>query len=120
MNHSYLWEFNMKMCCSMQISDLREKLESCQRIGITKNHVVRPQYPVAPNEDYLFSSMNLYANMKEDETIELEGIVYYDNIEYKSKSAIIRTFRDLSECLEWISHEEIACEKCVMVLDEKC
>ena len=58
MGHGNLWLFNMEMCCSMQISSLRVKLEECKRIGRT-NCVVSPNYPAASNEDYLFDCMNL-------------------------------------------------------------
>ncbi len=75
MAHGHLWVFNMEMCCSMQISSLRTKLEECKRDGRT-NCVVSPNYPAASNEDYLFDCMNLYATLGDDGTVELSGTVF--------------------------------------------
>jgi hypothetical protein len=36
------------------------------------------------------------------------------------KSAVIHTFKDLDECLSWISNEHSAIDKCVEVLNENC
>ncbi len=39
MGHGNLWLFNMKMCCSMQISLLRVKSEECKRDGRTNSWI---------------------------------------------------------------------------------
>ena len=78
MGHGNLWLFNMNMCCSMQISSLRTKLEECKRDGRI-NCVVSPNCPAASNEDYLFDCMNLYARLKEDGQVVVEGVVFYWN-----------------------------------------
>ena len=106
MGHGNLWLFNMDMCCSMQISSLRTKLEECKRDGRT-NCVVSPNYPAASNEDYLFDCMNLYASLKEDGQVT-------------QKSAVIRSFKDIDECLNWINSESSARDECVEVLNEHC
>lgn len=121
MGHGSLWLFNMDMCCSMQISSLRAKLEECKRLGKT-NCVISPNYPAASNEDYLFDCMNLYARLEENGQVVVEGIVFYWNpVDGDSqKSAVIHTFKDLDECLTWISYESTASDECVKILNEKC
>ena len=121
MGHSSLWLFNMEMCCSKQISSLRAKLEECKRIGRT-NCVVGPNYPAASNEDYLFDCMNIYARLKEDGQVEVEGTVFYWNPTDgdTQKSVVIRTFKNLDECLSWISNGSSAKKDCVEALDENC
>jgi hypothetical protein len=105
----------------MQISSLRVKLEECKNAGRT-NCVVSPNYPAASNEDYLFDCMNLYAMLKEDGKVVVEGVVFYWNpVDGDTqKSAVIATFKDLDECLTWISNESAAKEECVEILNENC
>jgi len=121
MGHGSLWLFNMEMCCNMQISSLRVKLEECKSMGRT-NCVVSPNHPAASNEDYLFDCMKLYARLKEDGQVVVEGVVFYwDPVDGDTqKSAVIRTFKDLDDCLTWISNESAAKEECVEVLNENC
>ena len=121
MGHGSLWLFNMKRCCNMQISSLRVELEECKRSGRT-DCVVSPDYPAASNEDYLFDCMNLYANVKEDGQVVIEGVVFYwSPVDGDTqKSAVIHTFKDLDECLSWISNEHSTIDKCVEVLNENC
>ena len=84
--------------------------------------VVSPDYPAASNEDYLFDCMNLYARLKEDGQVIVEGVVFYWNpVDGDTqKSAVIRAFKDIDECLGWISNESAAKEECVEVLNENC
>ena len=117
MGHNDLWRFNMDMCCSMQISTLRTRLEECKRDGRI-NCVVGPRFPAASNEDYLFDCMNLYARLKEDGQVVVEGVVFYDDDTHKS--AVIRSFKDLDDCLAWIGNEYAAGDECVKVLNENC
>lgn len=121
MGHGSLWLFNMEMCCRMQISSLRAKLEECKSIGRTDG-VVSPNYPAASNEDYLFDCMNLYARLKEDGQVVVEGVVFYWNpVDGDTqKSAVIRTFNNLDECLSWMADEYAARDECVEVLDINC
>ena len=121
MGHGSLWLFNMKMCCHMQISSLRIKLEECKSLGRT-NCVVSPDYPAASNEDYLFDCMNLYAELKEDGRVVVEGVVFYWNLVDgdTQKSAVIRTFNDIDECLSWLSNDYSARDECVEILNENC
>lgn len=122
MSHSYLWEFNMNRCCDMQLDTLTARLEYCKEMGIEKNHTVSPDYPAAPNEDHLFDCMNLYATMQEDGTVEVEGSVtyWYSRENITRKTTLIRTFKNLDECLEWLSNHYCACRDCVQALDENC
>ena len=121
MGHGNLWLFNMEMCCSMQISSLRTKLEECKKDGRT-NCIVSPNYPAASNEDYLFDCMNLYARLGDDGTVELSGTVFYwDPVDGDTqKSTTIKTFPDLDDCLSWLGNESAARDKCVEMLDENC
>ena len=121
MGHGNLWLFNMEMCCSMQISSLRTKLEECKKDGRT-NCIVSPNYPAASNEDYLFDCMNLYARLKEDGKVVVEGVVFYWNpVDGDTQeSAVIRSFKDIDECLNWINSESSARDECVEVLNEHC
>ena len=122
MAHGHLWLFNMRMCCGMQISSLIIKLEDCKRMGRTTSCVVSPNYPAASNEDYLFDCMNLYARLKEDGKVVVEGVVFYWNpVDGDTqKSAVIRSFKDIDECLNWINSESSARDECVEVLNEHC
>ena len=117
MGHSDLWLFNMHMCCSMQVSSLREKLEECKRLG-KSNCVVGPKFPAASREDYLFDCMDIFATLKEDGQVIVEGIVFYNDD--KSKSVVIQKFSDIDECLAWISNEYTASDDCVKMLNENC
>ena len=120
MKHSSVWLFNMERCCDNQLDELIPELQRFQRWGITKGNVAMAQYPTASNEDHLFSSMRLRATLKDDETVEIEGIVYYHDMPYSQKSVIICTFPDLDECLAWITNTPSVCTKFVKVLDEHC
>ena len=122
MAHGHLGLFNMRMCCGMQISSLIAKLEDCKRIGRTTSCVVSPNYPAASNEDYLFDCMNLYARLKEDGKVVVEGVVFYWNpVDGDTqKSAVIRSFKNIDECLNWINSESSARDECVEVLNEHC
>ena len=66
--------------------------------------------------------MNLYAMLKEDGKVVVEGVVFYWNpVDGDTqKSAVIATFKDLDECLTWISNESAAKEECVEILNENC
>ena len=121
MGHGNLWLFNMEMCCGMQITSLRIKLEKCEATG-RANCVVSPNYPAASNEDYLFDCMNLYATLKADGQVVIEGVVFYWNPSDGDtrKSAVIRTFTNISECLAWLRNENAACDEAVNVLNEHC
>lgn len=122
MSHSYLWEFNMKRCCDMQLDTLTSRLEACKEMGIVKNHMVKPDYPAAPNEDYLFDCMNLCATIQQDGRVELEGIVsyWYPDKGNERRTAVIRTFDSLDDCLAWLAVPSVACNECTRVLSEKC
>ena len=91
MGHGNVWLFNMEMCCRS-------------------------------NEDYLFDCMNLYARLKEDGKVVVEGVVFYWNpVDGDTqKSAVIRSFKDIDECLNWINSESSARDECVEVLNEHC
>lgn len=84
--------------------------------------IVSPNYPAASNEDYLFDCMNLYARLKEDGKVVVEGVVFYWNpVDGDTqKSAVIRSFKDIDECLNWFNSESSARDECVEVLNEHC
>lgn len=122
MSHGYLWEFNMERCCDMQLDTLTARLGYCKKTGIVGERVIKPDYPAAPNEEDLFDCMNLCATIRQDGTVELEGTVsyWYPNMGNKRMSALIRTFKDVDECLDWLSVPSRACRECVKVLSENC
>ena len=66
-----VYEFEMEMCCDMQVGCLIRELELCKQAGNTKGRVVHPRYPAAPSRDTLFDSMNLYARLDDDGKVEL-------------------------------------------------
>ncbi len=70
----------------------------------------------------LFDCMNLYARLKEDGKVVVEGVVFYWNpVDGDTqKSAVIRSFKDIDECLNWINSESSARDECVEVLNEHC
>ena len=58
-----VYDFEMEMCCSMQVRSLIHELELCKQVGATTGRMVSPRYPAAPRDDTLFDSMNLYAKL---------------------------------------------------------
>ena len=122
MSHGSLWLFNMKMCCRMQISSLCAKLKACRQTGWTSSLLVSPNYPAAPNEDYLFDCMDLYANLNNDGTVELSGTVFYWNpVKGDSqKSIVIQNFPNIDTCIEWLENKNSALDRCVKFLDNNC
>ena len=112
----------MRMCCGMQISSLCAKLKTCRQTGWTSSILVSPNYPAAPNEDYLFDCMNLYASLNEDGTVELSGTVFYWNpVDGDSqKSTVIQNFPGIDACIEWLENENAALDKCVEFLNNNC
>lgn len=122
MAHGSLWLFNMRMCCGMQISSLYAKLKTCRQTGWTSSILVCPNCPAAPNEDYLFDCMNLYASLNEDGTVELSGTVFYWNpVDGDSqKSTVIQNFPGIDACIEWLENKDAALDKCVELLDNNC
>ena len=121
MAHGYLWLFNMRMCCRMQISSLCAKLKMYKETGNTTSLTVNPDCPAAPNEDYLFDCMNLYAKIDAAGVVELSGTVFYWNpvVGDTQKSATIQTFPDINSCIEWFNNDS-AQDMCIDVLDENC
>ncbi len=117
-----VYDFEMEMCCDMQVDSLIRELELCKQAGNTKGRIVHPRYPAAPSRDTLFDSMNLYARFDDDGKVVIEGVVYYWNpVDGDTqKSAVIRTFKDIDGCLSWISCESSASDECVKVLNENC
>lgn len=103
-----VYDFEMEMCCSMQVSSLIHELEQCKQRGDVKGRVVHPLYPAAPSRDTLFDSMNLYARLDDEGKVELSGAVYYWNhIDGDTQqTTIIKTFSDIDTCLEWLKGEE--------------
>lgn len=47
------------------------------------------------------------------------GNLWLFNMEIQ-KSAVIRSFKDIDECLNWINSESSARDECVEVLNEHC
>ena len=43
-----VYDFEMEMCCSMQVRSLTHELELCKQTGDVKGRVVCPLYPAAP------------------------------------------------------------------------
>ena len=97
-------DFEMEMCCSMQVRSLIHELELCKQVGDTKDRMVHPRYPAAPRDDTLFDSMNLYAKLDEDGKVELSGTVFYWNhIDGDTQeTTVIENFPDIDSCLEWL------------------
>lgn len=98
------YDYEMEMCCSMQVSSLIHELELCKRVGDTTGHTVHPRYPAAPRDDTLFDCMNLYAKMDNEGEVELSGTVFYWNpVDGDSqKTVVIENFHDIDACLEWL------------------
>ncbi len=98
------YDYEMEMCCSMQVSSLIHELELCKRVGDTTDSTVHPRYPAAPRDDTLFDCMNLYAKMDNEGKVELSGTVFYWNpVDGDSqKTVVIEHFPDIDACLEWL------------------
>ena len=97
-------DFEMEMCCDMQVGCLIRELELCKQAGNTKGRVVHPRYPAAPSRDTLFDSMNLYARLDDDGKVELSGAVFYWNHANgdSQETTIIKNFADIDACLQWL------------------
>ena len=97
-------DFEMEMCCSMQVRSLIHELELCKQVDDTKDRMVHPRYPAAPRDDTLFDSMNLYAKLDENGKVELSGTVFYWNhIDGDTQeTTVIENFPDIDACLEWL------------------
>lgn len=103
-------DFEMEMCCSMQVRSLIHELELCKQAGDVTGGMVHPRYPAAPRDDTLFDSMNLYAKLADDGKVELSGTVFYWNhIDGDTQqTTIIENFPDIDACLEWLKSGEKA------------
>ena len=99
-----VYDFEMEMCCDMQVGSLIRELELCKQTDDIKGRIVHPRYPAAPSRDTLFDSMNLYARLDDDGKVELSGAVFYrSHGDGDSKTTrIIKTFPDIDACLEWL------------------
>ena len=60
--------------------------------------------------------------LKAENKVVVEGVVFYWNpVDGDTqKSAVIRSFKDIDECLNWISSESSARDECAEVLNEHC
>ena len=98
------YDFEMEMCCSMQVRSLIHELELCKQVGDTSGRFVHPRYPAAPSRDTLFDSMNLYAKLDDDGKVELSATVFYWNhIDGDTqKTTVIEHFPDIDACLQWL------------------
>ena len=99
-----VYDFEMEMCCSMQVRSLIHELELCKQVGATTGRMVSPRYPAAPRDDTLFDSMNLYAKLDDEGKVELSGTVFYWNhIDGDTQeTTVIENFPDIDACLEWL------------------
>jgi hypothetical protein len=99
-----VYDFEMEMCCDMQVGSLIRELELCKQTGDTKGRIVHPRYPAAPSRDTLFDSMNLYARLDDDGKVELSGAVFYRNHADgdSQETTKIKDFADIDACLEWL------------------
>ena len=99
-----VYDFEMEMCCDMQVDSLIHELELCKKVDETTDRVVTSRFPSAPRNDSLFDSMRLYAKLDDEGKVELSGTVFYWNhIDGDShNTTIIKTFPDIDACLKWL------------------
>lgn len=103
--------YEMESCCRMQIKPLLELLEGCRQNNITTGISVKPKFMAAPENDSLFDSLQLFAKSTENDAIEISGTVYYGYPDNTEKSAVIRTFNSLDDCIAWLSDKN-SVEEC--------
>ena len=100
-------DFEMEMCCSMQVRSLIHELELCKQVGDTTDRMVHPRYPAAPCDDTLFDCMNLYAKLDKEGKVELSGTVFYWNhIDGDTQNTtVIENFSDIDACIDWLKSD---------------
>ena len=96
-----VYDFEMEMCCDMQVGCLIRELELCKQAGNTRGRIVHPRYPAAPSRDTLFFFFFLYARLDDDGKVELSGAVFYWNRDTQ-ETTVIENFPDIDACLEWL------------------
>lgn len=118
-----VWKWEMEMCCGLHVKSLLKLLQLCEDEGNTTGINVCPDYGAAPQNESLFDTVILSAkSVGDDGKIEITGTVTYWNpySSFRSKSAVIRSFNSLDECMAWLKNENAASEECAEVLEEHC
>lgn len=102
------YDYEMEMCCSMQVRSLIHELELCKKVGDVTGRFVHPRYPAAPSRDTLFDSMNLYAKLDDEGKVELSGTVFFWNhIDGDTQqTTVIEHFPNIDACLQWLKSGE--------------
>lgn len=118
-----IWKSEMESCCSMNINALYkrllEKKDEAGEVGFTLNSGIA----AAPHDEMLFDSVTFHVKTIEDGKLEMTAKVHYWHTTDGAldKSAIIRSFKDVDECLEWLKNKEWASShESADILAEKC
>lgn len=118
-----IWKSEMESCCSMNIEALYKRLlENKEKAG-EAGFLLSSGIAAAPHDEMLFDSVTFYVKTVEDGKLELTAKVHYWHTTDGpwDKVAVIGTFPDVENCLEWLKNEEWdPSNKSADILTEKC
>ncbi len=110
-------DFEMMQCCDMQIDRLISLLNEYKDNESEKNKLIKTNLPSAPIDDSFFDSLRIVIEIKLD-TVEVTGAVsFWDQVNgYSGKTRLIRVFKSISDCREWLSKSDLASKECAELL----
>lgn len=108
-----VWKWEMEMCCSMQLSALAENLSKSGERRLTPGTTVGSGVTSAPRDEMLFDAVRIHARVSDEERIDVIGTVFYWRIDKGdwSRTARLRTFDNLNQCLDWLKDEKGSASK---------
>lgn len=98
------YQFEMEMCCDMQVRSLINELKLYKEAGETTARVLHARIPSAPSNESLFNCMMLFAAVDDSGKVELTGVVAFEQSggQNTQKSVVIENFPDVDACLQWL------------------
>ncbi len=117
------WKFEMESCCSMNIDALYKRLLENKEKAKEAGFLLSSGIAAAPHDEMLFECVTFYVKTVEDGELEVTATVHYWHATDGAwdKSAIIRRFKDIDECLEWLKNKEwVPSHESADILAEQC
>jgi len=117
-----VWKWEMSSCCRMNIEALYKRLLENKSKAGEGEFILDSGIAAAPHDETLFDYVTFYAKSIENGCIEISGKVHYWHPTDGSwdKSAVIRIFKNIDKCLEWLLDYRLACEESTEKISEKC
>ena len=109
------WEFEVGMCCGMQVEALQKKLQQAKDDDNYLGTVVDSGLIAARQNESLFDSITMVAKIATNGATEVTGkITYWHPVDsFSSKSTTIATFKNIDACLDWLSQKSMASADCL-------